>query len=70
MLGEALGSKPEPISGIPPKVNPENRVEEPLSLTIVSIYLGMKVGGFFTPYALSHLLFSALCCFSILQLSK
>lgn len=70
MLGEALGSEPEPVSGIPPKVNTENRAEEPLSLTIVSIYLGMTVGGFFTPYALSHLLFSAHCSFSILQLSK
>lgn len=33
----ALGSKPEAITGIPPKVNGEQRVEEPLSRTIVSI---------------------------------
>lgn len=70
MYGEALESMSEPISGIPPKVNTEQRVEEPLSLTVVSIDLGMRVWGFFTPYALSHFLFLADCCFSILLLSK
>lgn len=42
MHGGALGSKPEAITGIPPKVNTEQRVEQPLSLTVVSVWLGMS----------------------------
>lgn len=49
MHGEALGWKPEPISGIPPNVNGEQRLEEPLSLTVVSIYLGGGESGDFHP---------------------
>lgn len=57
MHGEALGFKPEPISGIPPKVNREQRLEEPLSLAVVSIYLGVGVWGF------SPLVHSVIFCF-------
>lgn len=40
MHSGALGWKPEAITGIPPKVNTQQRVDEPLSLAVVSIYLG------------------------------
>lgn len=57
MVG-ALGSKPEAITGIPLKVDREQRAEEPLSLTIVSIiYLGMRVWGLFTTYAIHTVIF-------------
>lgn len=51
--GGALGSEPEAITGIPLKVNTEQRVEEPLSLSLLCIYVGMKVWGLFTPCAIS-----------------
>lgn len=41
MYVEALQSMSEPVSGIPSKVNTEQRVEEPRFLTVVSIDLGI-----------------------------
>lgn len=68
MHGRALGSKPEAITGIPPKVNTGQGGEEPLSLAIVCVYI-RRVWGIFTPCTLSHFLFLADWCFSISQLS-
>lgn len=55
---EALESMSEPISGIPSKVDTEQRVEEPLSLTVVSIDLGRRVWGYFFSPLMHSVIFS------------
>lgn len=57
MHGRALGSKPEAITGIPPKVNTGQGGEEPLSLAIVCVYISGESGEF------SHLVHSVIFCF-------
>lgn len=59
MHGWALGSKPEAITGIPPKVNTGQRREEPASLAIVSIYRE-SLGNFHTLCTQSFSVFSRL----------
>lgn len=67
---EQWGLKLKTTTEIPSKVNTEQRLNEHLSLTVVPIYLGMRVWGFFTSYALSQFLFLAHWCFLVPLLSQ